>query len=317
MRKGQNPAKFVDSVAKPSTITVAVLNYIPYLSGFYSDSLQVLKTCLKSINNETKLDFDLLVFDNGSCSEVQSFLLEEKINGNIQFLILSDKNLGKGGAWNIIFNASPGKIISYADSDIYFHEDWLTKSIQILDSFPNVGMVTARPYVTDQEYLTSTLKWAKENSKVELKSGKLLPWEVFSDFLLSLGRTLDEIKLEYNSNDMFLLKYEDSLAYAGASHWQFTTKKSIIQKFLPFEMNRPMGQVNLLDKRMNELGFLRLMTHEVLADNLSNSLDKNSFDLVNNKVDSKKIVHRILDIPIIKSVLLFLHHRIFLAYYNR
>ncbi|MBW6475344.1 MAG: glycosyltransferase [Anaerolineaceae bacterium] len=317
MRKGQNPAKFVDSVAKPSSITVAVLNYIPYLSGFYSDSLQVLKTCLKSISNETKLDYDLLVFDNGSCREVQSFLFEEKINGNIQFLILSDKNLGKGGAWNIMFTASPGNIISYADSDIFFHKDWLTKSIQILDSFPNVGMVTARPYVTDQEFLTNTLQWAKENHKVKLTSGKLLPWEVFSDFLLSLGRTLEEIKLEYDSNDMFLLKYQDFLAYAGASHWQFTTKKSIIQKFLPFEMNRPMGQVNLLDDRMNKLGFLRLMTHEVLADNLSNSLDKNSFDLVNNKVDSKKTIHRILDIPIIKSVLLFLHHRIFLAYYNR
>ena len=34
-RIGQNPAKFVKDVAKPARITVAVLNYIPFLSGFY------------------------------------------------------------------------------------------------------------------------------------------------------------------------------------------------------------------------------------------------------------------------------------------
>ncbi len=41
MRKGQNPAKFVNTVAKPANITVAVLSYIPYLSGFYGDALKV------------------------------------------------------------------------------------------------------------------------------------------------------------------------------------------------------------------------------------------------------------------------------------
>ena len=46
MRKGQNPAKFVNQVAHPERITVAVLNYIPFIGGFYAQTLQVLKTCL-------------------------------------------------------------------------------------------------------------------------------------------------------------------------------------------------------------------------------------------------------------------------------
>ena len=37
MRIGQNPAKFVKTVAQPERITVAVLNYIPLLSGYYAD----------------------------------------------------------------------------------------------------------------------------------------------------------------------------------------------------------------------------------------------------------------------------------------
>src|SRR5574340_1319255 len=48
MRIGQNPAKYVEDVAKPERVTVAVLNYIPFLSGFYAEALDVLKLCLSS-----------------------------------------------------------------------------------------------------------------------------------------------------------------------------------------------------------------------------------------------------------------------------
>jgi glycosyltransferase involved in cell wall biosynthesis len=318
MRKGQNPAKFVNTVAKPSNVTVAVLSYIPYQSGFYANSQEVLETCLKSIRNESQIDFDLLVFDNGSCENVQKYLLSEKTKGNIQFLFLSEKNLGKGGAWNIIFDAAPGEIIAYADSDIYFHKDWLSKSKEILDCYPNVGMVTARPYITDQKFNTNTLAWGNSNEDVITESGKLLSWENISSFLLSLGRTEEEIKNEFESNDVSRLIYKGKEAIVGASHWQFLTKKETIKQFLPFDMSRPMGQVNRLDQRMNEEHFLRLMTPEVLVDNLSNTLDKNSFESIKNKkIKQKKFIYKLLDLPFVKPVLLFIHHRIFLAYFDR
>ncbi len=96
MRIGQNPAKYLQEVAKPARITVAVLNYLPFLSGFYAEGLEVLKVCLESIREGADLPFDLLVFDNGSCEEARQYLLDEHQAGRIQFLILSEKNLGKG-----------------------------------------------------------------------------------------------------------------------------------------------------------------------------------------------------------------------------
>jgi len=90
MRIGQNPAKFVKEVAKPERITVAVLNYIPFMSGFYADALEVLKVCLESIRQSADLPYDLLVFDNGSCEEARQYLLDEHQAGRIQFLILSE-----------------------------------------------------------------------------------------------------------------------------------------------------------------------------------------------------------------------------------
>ena len=84
MRIGQNPAKGINEVAKPKRITVAVLNYIPFLSGFYADMLDVLKLTLNSILENSDLPFDLLVFDNASCPEVREYLVEMQAQHKIQ-----------------------------------------------------------------------------------------------------------------------------------------------------------------------------------------------------------------------------------------
>lgn len=192
MRKGQNPAKFVKEVARPERITVALLNYIPFLSGFYAETLDVLKVCLESVRKDAGLPFDLMVFDNGSCAEVRDFLVNEKAQGRIQYLILAEKNMGKGGAWNVMLAGAPGEIIAYTDSDVLFSPNWLKRSVEILEIFPNVGMVTARPFRTPPEFIESTLKWANENA--ELEEGQFIPWEKFLEFNLSLGQTEEENK---------------------------------------------------------------------------------------------------------------------------
>ena len=60
MRVGQNPAKFIDHVPKPARVTVALVTYIPFLSGYYGESLEVLKVCLESLWKNTGLPYDLL-----------------------------------------------------------------------------------------------------------------------------------------------------------------------------------------------------------------------------------------------------------------
>src|SRR4029453_16771591 len=157
MRKGQNPAKFVKDVARPERITVALLNYIPFLSGFYAETLDVLKACMESLRTDAGLPFALLVFGNGSCEEARVFLVSEKEEGRIQYLILSEKNMGKGGAWNVILAGAPGEIIAYTDADVLFSPNWLSRSIEILETFPKVGMVTARPFRTPPEFYEGTL----------------------------------------------------------------------------------------------------------------------------------------------------------------
>jgi glycosyltransferase involved in cell wall biosynthesis len=319
MRKGQNPAKFVRQVAKPERVTVAVLNYIPFLSGFYAQTLDVLKTCLGSIWDNSDLTYDLLVFDNGSCREAVDYLLQAHQDGKIQYLILSEKNMGKGGAWNVILEAAPGEVIAYTDNDAYFYPGWLSKSLQVLETYPNVGMVTSRPFRTSSEFYTNTLAWANQEQEASIEEGKFIPWETFKAFEMSLETSEETARERYESTRDIRIVYKDVIAHVGASHWQFLAYKDVLQQFLPFSMDRPMGQVRQLDQRMNEAGLLRLMTCEPLAQNMSNRLDwVHSPDETGQKTSPKtpQWRKRLLNLPPVKRVLLGVHDRIFRWYYE-
>ncbi|MBI3165815.1 MAG: glycosyltransferase family 2 protein [Chloroflexi bacterium] len=325
MRKGQNPAKFVKDVARPERITAALLNYIPFLSGFYAETLDVLKVCLESMRKDAGLPFDLMVFDNGSCAEVRDFLVKEKDEGRIQYLILAEKNMGKGGAWNVMLAGAPGEIIAYTDADVLFSPNWLKRSVDILETFPNVGMVTARPFRTPPEFYESTLKWARENATLD--EGQFIPWETFLEFNLSLGQTEEENKKVYAETKDWRITYrrpersgaqsKDVVAFAGASHWQFTAYKSTLQQFLPFDMDKPMGQVRQLDKGMNDAGLLRLMVSDPLAMNMSNTLGYLRGELKTQSVKRKtSFGKRVLEMGPVKKMLLAVYNKIFNWYYS-
>lgn len=315
MRKGQNPAKYVNQVVKPERVTVALLNYIPFLSGFYKESLDVLKLSLGSMRQEAGLPFDLLVFDNGSCAEVRDHLVAEKEAGHIQFLILSEKNLGKGGAWNMMLAGAPGEIISYTDSDVLFYPNWLVRSVELLETFPRVGMVTARPFRTNPDYHSSTRKWAVEEARLEV--GGFIPWEKFWEFNRSLGQDEAENRKIYAETVDWMVIYKGVSAMAGASHWQFTAYRSVLANFLPFDMDKPMGQVKQLDMRMNEAGYLRLMTTDALAMNLSNTTDYVKENVAETAEKSRRsVMKRFVEAGPIKKILLAIYDQIFKWYYS-
>ena len=103
---------------------------------------------------------------------------------------------------------------------------------------------------------------------------------------------------------------------AGASHWQFTAYKSTLQQFLPFEMDKPMGQVRQLDKRVNDAGLLRLMVSEPLAMNMSNTLGylRGGLQTVQKK-ERSSLGKRFLESGPVKRTLLAVYNKIFNWYY--
>jgi glycosyltransferase involved in cell wall biosynthesis len=312
VRLGQNPAKSIESVPQPQNISVAVVTYIPFLNGYYAQAQEVLKACLESLWAHTPLPHDLLVFDNASCPEVRAYLEQAHQQGRIQYLVLSQSNVGKGGAWNFIFQAAPGEFIAYADSDILFRPGWLEQSLAILQAFPKAGMVTARPMRTPEKFYNQTLDWARQAGDVQVDNGSFISWEAYREHVLSLGTGEEEARQWYDSRSDWRLRRQGVSALIGAAHFQFTARKAALAEFLPFKMDRPMGQVRSLDEQMNAAGYLRLATLEPLVKHMGNQIEAGS---PHQPLPSPRAA-RLWDYAPLKKALLRLYDSIFRLYHT-
>ena len=82
-------------------------------------------------------------------------------------------------------------------------------------------------------------------------------------------------------------------------------------------MDKPMGQVRQMDKRMNDVGLLRLMVSDPLAMNMSNTLGYLRGELGKQNVKRKPgLAKRALEFGPIKKLLLAVYNKIFNWYYS-
>ena len=314
MRVGHNPARFIEKVAQPAAVTVTVVNCIPFVSGYYEQSLDVLKACLNSIHENTPESHDLLVFDNHSCQEVRKYLQDAYEQGVIQYLVLSDRNIGKIGAWNFMFGAAQGEYVVFSDGDILFRPGWLPASQELFKAFPKSGMVTARPFRTSTKYSSATIEWARDQgSEVLLEEGCLLDWDTYWEHGRSIGVSEKKTREDYPKGVDYRLTYHGNIAYAGGGHFQFMAPRALLQKIIPLPSDQPMRGERALDVAINEMGYLRLNTEKTFVYHMGNQLPDSAPAAVVTK--RKSLLQRLLWLPGIRHILLWLNNQIFRLYF--
>ena len=273
MRVGQNPMKSVERMVPPAPVTVVVINYIPALSGYYAQSLEVLKRCLGSIVAHTDGDYELMVCVHGSHVAEREHVRAEQGAGRLRYLSLAARNLGTRAAWNVALAAAPGEVVVYADADVYFHPGWLPATLQALEDFPNAGMVSAKPLLTPPEKSPATLAWLESQERVAVERGKLFPWEDYWPHARSLGHEEGQARDFWEQHQAVRMSQEGRNYFVGAVHFQFAAPKAALQKALPIPPEQPMGHANfLLDIALDEAGYLRLCTAENYVDHMGNVL---------------------------------------------
>lgn len=323
-RIGISPTRRKISGYQPAKVTAAVISYIPELKGYHSQRLEILKLTLGSLRKHTANPLDLMVFDNGSCAAVVDYLRELRDKGAIDYLILSSRNIGKIGAFQVLFNAAPGEIIAYCDDDILFYPGWLEAHLEILKTFPQVGMVSGLPVRNLAERASQSLNKLMESPSkgLEVRRERRIQeaWE--ADWARSTGRDpvahLDETK---DIQDL-LLTYRGVEAFASANHFQFVSYKKTLTAALPTEWSgRLMGEMIEFDQAVDRQGLIRLSTVERYTRHLGNALTD---DLVEEfkplglsspqlaaGYKSRQGKHWLLNIPGARRILVWIYDRVF------
>jgi hypothetical protein len=263
-RIGMNPARNRVSQYRPARVTVAMLVYLPHLTGYFEHRFDVVKLSMASLLANTLTEKDLLVFDNGSCDAVRDWLRELQESGAIRYLITSTENIGKLGALRVIAGAAPGELIAYTDDDTFFYPGWLEAHVNLFDHFPNVGMVSGSPERTLFDHgIQANLAFAESHDKVSLSYGKRIPegWE--REWALALGKDPEAFIEQVSPLDDIILAMNGVEAFATACHNQFLSPKNVLQEFLQREWSgRLMGGLNEFDNMIDAAGYLRITTRE-------------------------------------------------------
>lgn len=292
-RIGINPARGKISEYKPARVTVTCLTYIPDLSGYFEQRLEVLKLSLASLRAHTSPPFDLMVFDNSSCQPVVDLLRELVQAGQIDYLLLSRQNIGKIGALQILFSAAPGEIIAYHDDDIFFYPGWLEAHLKILEAFPQAGMVSGLPVRNATRHARQSLEHIATQGApgLSISYERRIPDEWEADWATSTGRDPQAHLQDTRSQQDMVLRLTAGVlppppgtgiggeeiieAIGGANHFQFVASKKILLQALPEQWSgKLMGHMVELDEAIDNMGCLRLSTSQRFTRHMGNTLSQ-------------------------------------------
>jgi glycosyltransferase involved in cell wall biosynthesis len=283
------------------------MSYIPNLEGYFTHRLDVLKLSLESLVNSLEGVVDIMVMNNGSCQEVSDFLQGQLKMGRIDYLIHSRRNLGVIGGFKILFNAVPGELIAYCDDDVFYYPGWLEAHQRILDTFPDVGMVSGAPVGYSSEEAVSAVE-----SFIHTNVGQVIikqqarkeEWE--KSWALSTGRSVEDHLHRARNDPHRLISYEGVEAIQSAKHFQFLTPKAVICRAFDRDWSGSLmdGLVEL-DQSIDRLGYLRMTTPERYTRHIGNALspaivaeaDRLGYRLEGAEPDIQENEHWLLKIP--------------------
>ena len=326
-RIGMNPNRGLRTMLPSARINLAVLTYLPDEIGYFEHRFDVTRMCLESLIANTPQPYDLLVFDNGSCPELVNYLNDLYGSEKIQYLVLSKKNVGKMAALQMIFNSLPGEVIAYTDDDVFFLPGWLEAHLKILQTYPMAGLVTGFYIRSHMRYATQSIERFARQAYVRVERGNLISKDIEQHYIDNMGRTKEQYLEETQGLEDVRFEYKSIPALASAGHHQFVARRQVMLEALPKERDGMlMGRMVELETRIDDLGYLRLSTHEPVTHLLGNEVDDRILEEASqfgiSPVRTKPLISQVGSpgllnkIPLVRRLLQHLYNRLHHVLYS-
>ena len=269
-RIGNNPFKNNVKVAHKPDISLCVVTHYT-TDPYHAHRMEVVRLCLDSLlAGVDGINYELLVWDNQSTNEFRTML-----GGYRPSVFVQSVNIGAHNARHALVEMASAPIICMTDDDVLFSPNWLHLQLELLTTFPNVGLVSGTPQHTAfRAGITHTVNWAQNDKECKIRSGRLVPLDWEKDFCISVGKNWDKYKSnpDFNAIQDVLIEYKNIYAWAHGHHMQFLAYRDVIAPFitrLPVLLDNKL----LFNIPVDSAGLLQLTTHSRTAVHIGNVID--------------------------------------------
>ena len=226
MRIGFNPNK--DKKIEPTDFfhQVIIPVHIPNFEGYFKDSFQVLQYCLESLFKTSHDSTFFSVINNGSCSEVITYLNQLHEAGKIHEVIHTTA-IGK---LNAILKGMSGQnfpLITMTDADVLFLNGWQEATYAVFENFSKAGVVSTTPNSKMLCYYTSNILFETLFSK-RVKFTEVADSSAMMKFADSIGNPslFKAVHLE----KYLTISKDNFKAVVGSGHFVATYRRDVFAK---------------------------------------------------------------------------------------
>ena len=272
MRVGFNPHKDKQNSKSEYFHQIVIPVYIPNHKGYFKDSLAILKLCLESLSLTSHKKTFITIVNNGSCEEVTNYLNELFLNEKVHEIVTTT-NIGK---LNAVLKGIIGhnfSLITIADSDVMFLNDWQKATYSVFESFPKTGVVCPTPSSRSLRTYTANIYWDMFFSK-HLLFSKINNHKALKMFGESVGNPDFYNKIQLQK--YLTVTNKNEKAVVGAGHFAATYRGDIFENINIKYSNYKLGgnsENKILDIPVIKKGFWRLSTAENYAYHMGNTLE--------------------------------------------
>ena len=270
MRVGVNPNKFKDVNDGGYLHQVIIPVYVPNQEGYFKDAFQVLKVCLDSLFKTINSKTFITIVNNGCSETVVKFLNVLFLENKIHELIHTD-NIGKINAVLKGLTGHKFKLITIADSDVFFLPNWQNATYNVFNAFPKAGVVGLTPQI--KMYKSKSSNVIAENIfKSRISFMPILDTDAFKNFYESIGWGNGYSDIH---NKMGLgIKIKGVNCFIGSGHYVATYRAELFDNIDTFIGGKKVAGIgeDYIDNKALFNGLWRLTTQQNYAFHMGNTI---------------------------------------------